>query len=73
MGAAGDHPVYRQRLQEVRLFTGADPVPKMRSFRAIVQRAAPDRRELGLLEATAFEVIHYERRLRERAIKKNFS
>jgi hypothetical protein len=38
----------------------------MRSFRAIVQRAAPDRRELGLLEATAFEIMHYERRLRER-------
>jgi hypothetical protein len=53
-------------METLGLFTDADSVPKMRSFRAIVQRAAPDRRELGLLEATAFEVIHYERRLRER-------
>ncbi len=58
--------LWRQAMETLGLFTDADPVPKMRSFRAIVQRAAPDRRELGLLEATAFEVIHYERRLRER-------
>ncbi len=58
--------LWREAMETLGLFTGVDPVPKMRSFRAIVQRAAPDRRELGLLEATAFEVIHYERRLRER-------
>ena len=58
--------LWREAMETLGLFTDADSAPKMRSFRAIVQRAAPDRRELGLLEATAFEVIHYERRLRER-------
>jgi tRNA/rRNA methyltransferase len=58
--------LWQEAMETLGLFTGVDPVPKMRSFRAIVQRAALDRRELGLLEATAFEVIHYERRLRER-------
>lgn len=57
---------WQQAMETLGLFTGVDPLPKMRSFRAIFQRAAPDRRELGLLEATAFEVIHFERRLRER-------
>ncbi len=58
--------LWQEAMEVIGLFTGLEPVPKMRSFRAIFQRAELDRRELGLLEATAFEIIHYERRLRER-------
>lgn len=57
---------WSEAMQTLGLFAGVDPVPKMRSFRAIFQRAAPDLRELGLLEATAFEIIHFERRQRGR-------
>ena len=57
---------WEQAMVAIGLFTGRDPLPKMRSFRNIFQRAAPDRREIGLLQATAFEILHFERRLRRR-------
>lgn len=55
---------WEKAMVAIGLFTGRDPLPKMRSFRNIFQRAAPDRREIGLLQATAFEILHFERRLR---------
>lgn len=58
---------WQEAMEAIGLFTGRDPQPKMRSFRNIFQRAAPDRREIGLLQATAFEILHFERRLRRRA------
>lgn len=58
--------LWQEAMEVIGLFTGLDPEPKMRSFRAVFQRADLDRREVGLLEAAAFEIIHYERRLRER-------
>lgn len=58
--------VWRQALDTVGFFHGIDPGPKMRSFRSLFRRADPDRRELGLLEAAAYEVIHYARRFRAR-------
>ena len=58
--------LWQEAMETVGLFAGVDSLPKMRSFRAIFQRANLDRREVGLLEATAFEIIHFERRLRER-------
>jgi TrmH family RNA methyltransferase len=58
--------LWQEAMEVIGFFTGLDPAPKMRSFRAVFQRAELDRRELGLLEAAAFEIIHYERRLRER-------
>ncbi len=53
-------------METIGLFADADAIPKMRSFRAIFQRTGLDRREVGLLEAVAFEIIHWERRTRER-------
>lgn len=58
--------VWREALDTVSFFHGIDPQPKMRSFRSVFLRADLDRRELGLLEAAAYEVIHYARRLRAR-------
>ena len=59
--------VWQEAMETVGLFHGIDPLPKMRTFRTIFQRAELDRRELGLLEAAAYEVIHYAERERARA------
>lgn len=57
-------------MEEVGLFTGLDPKPKMRSFRNLFQRADMDRRELGLVLATAYEVINFAEREKARAIER---
>lgn len=57
---------WQEAMETIGLFAGVDPLPKMRSFRSIFQRASIDRREAGLLEATAFEILHYEQRTRRR-------
>lgn len=54
--------VWEDAMSEVGLFHGVDPGSKMRSFRRLFLRADPDRRELGLLQAAAYEVLHYVRR-----------
>jgi len=57
--------LWEQALTEVGLFQGLDPVPKMRSFRSIFQRAEPNRREVGLLQAAAYEILHFVRGTRD--------
>lgn len=59
--------VWERAMHEIGLFHGVDPGPKMRSFRSIFQRADADRRELKLLQAAAYEIIHYAQRERARA------
>ena len=58
---------WREAMDEIGLFHGIDPVPKMRSFRNIFQRADLDRRELGLVMAAAYEAIHFAEREKKRA------
>ncbi len=58
---------WESAMEEVGLFHGIDPAPKMRSFRSIFQRADLNRRELGLLQAAAWEILHFARRERTRA------
>jgi tRNA (cytidine32/uridine32-2'-O)-methyltransferase len=58
---------WQTAMEEIGLFRGIDPIPKMRSFRQVFQRAGLDRRELGLIEATAWEVIHFAEREKKRA------
>ncbi len=58
---------WQRAMEEIGLFHGIDPVPKMRSFRKIFQRAKLDRREIGLLLATAYEVLHFGEREKKRA------
>lgn len=57
---------WEDAMETIGFFRGIDPTPKMRSFRSLFQRAGLDRIELGLVEAVAYEIIHYERRLRAR-------
>lgn len=57
---------WEQAMETIGFFQGIDPTPKMRSFRSLFQRAGLDRIELGLIEAAAYEIIHFERRLRAR-------
>ncbi len=58
--------VWERALDTVGFFHGIEPGPKMRSFRSLFLRAEMDRREVQLMEAAAWEVVHYARRLRAR-------
>ena len=54
-------------MEEIGLFRAVDPVPKMRCFRAMFQRAELDRREVGLIQAAAYEIINFARHEKRRA------
>lgn len=58
--------VWENALDELGMFSGIDPGPKMTSFRSIFQRAELDEREVRLLKASAYEILHYARRERAR-------
>lgn len=58
---------WERAMSEIGLFHGVDPLPKMRSFRNIFQRADMDRREVDLMRAAAYEVIRHAERERARA------
>ena len=58
---------WQRAMEAIGLFRGVDPIPKMRSFRRMFQRADLDRRELGLIEASAWEIIHFAEREKKRA------
>lgn len=66
----GFFDTWEQAMDRIGLFHGIDPLPKMRSFRALFQRADIDRRELGLLLASAYEIIHYADREAKRLEKR---
>lgn len=57
---------WERAMEAIGFFHHIDPLPKMRSFRSIFQRAELSRRELGLLQAAAYEILHYARRERLR-------
>lgn len=59
---------WEEAMERVGFFHHIEPEPKMRSFRSIFQRADLDGRELKLLEAAAYEVIHFTRRVRARVL-----
>ncbi len=58
---------WQRAMEEIGLFHGIDPVPKMRSFRNMFHRAGLDRRELGLILATAYEMLNFAEREKKRA------
>lgn len=62
--------IWQRAMEEIGLFRAVDPIPKMRSFRQMFQRTRLDRRELGLLEASAWEVIHFAEREKRRAMER---
>lgn len=59
--------IWERAMDEVGFFRHIDPVPKMRSFRSLFQRADLDRRELGLMRAAAYEILHHASRATKRA------
>ncbi len=58
--------VWEQAMEALGIFRGVEPTTKMRSYRRILNRAEPDRRELRLLEATAWRIVNFARRTESR-------
>lgn len=58
--------LWEQALDEISMFKGGDAPSKMRSYRRLIRRAEPDGREIRLLEATAWRILHYADRTRAR-------
>jgi len=58
--------LWERALDQISMFKGADEITKMRSYRRLIRRAEPDGREIRLLEATAWRILHYVDRTRAR-------
>jgi TrmH family RNA methyltransferase len=58
--------LWERALDQISMFKGADETSKMRSYRRLIRRAEPDGREIRLLEATAWRILHYADRTRAR-------
>ena len=58
--------LWEQALDQISMFKGADAPSKMRSYRRLIRRAEPDGREIRLLEATAWRILHHADRTRAR-------
>jgi tRNA/rRNA methyltransferase/tRNA (cytidine32/uridine32-2'-O)-methyltransferase len=51
--------LWERALDRISMFKSGDQRSKMRSFRRLIRRAAPDGREIRLLEATAWRILHH--------------
>ncbi len=58
--------IWQQAMAALGMFRGVEPSTKMRSYRRILKRAEPDRRELRLFEATAWRIVHFATRIEAR-------
>jgi TrmH family RNA methyltransferase len=58
--------VWEKAMDALGMFRGVDPITKMRSYRRILKRSEPDRRELRLFEATAWRIVHFATRIEAR-------
>jgi TrmH family RNA methyltransferase len=58
--------VWEQAMSALGMFRGVEPRTKMRSYRRILKRSEPDRRELRLMEATAWRIVHFATRIESR-------
>ena len=58
--------VWEKAMGALGMFRGVEPATKMRSYRRILKRAEPDRRELRLMEATAWRIVNFARRTESR-------
>ena len=58
--------VWEQAMSALGMFRGVQPTTKMRSYRRIFKRSDPDRRELRLMEATAWRIVHFATRIEAR-------
>jgi TrmH family RNA methyltransferase len=58
--------IWERAMAALGMFRGVEPSTKMRSYRRILKRAEPDRRELRLFEATAWRIVHFATRIEAR-------
>jgi TrmH family RNA methyltransferase len=58
--------VWEQAMSTLGMFRGVEPITKMRSYRRILKRSEPDRRELRLFEATAWRIVNFATRIEAR-------
>ncbi len=58
--------VWEQAMSALGMFRGVEPITKMRSYRRILKRSEPDRRELRLFEATAWRIVNFATRIEAR-------
>ena len=58
--------IWEKAMDALGMFRGIEPTTKMRSYRRILKRSEPDRRELRLLEATAWRIVHFATRIEAR-------
>lgn len=58
--------VWEQAMDALGMFRGVEPITKMRSYRRILKRSEMDRRELRLMEATAWRIVHFATRIEAR-------
>ncbi|MDP2482579.1 MAG: TrmJ/YjtD family RNA methyltransferase [Candidatus Palauibacterales bacterium] len=58
--------VWERAMNALGMFRGVQPITKMRSYRRILKRSDMDRRELRLLEATAWRIVHFATRIEAR-------
>ncbi|MCL7972027.1 MAG: TrmJ/YjtD family RNA methyltransferase [marine benthic group bacterium] len=58
--------IWERAMAALGMFRGVEPSIKMRSYRRILKRAEPDRRELRLFEATAWRIVHFATRIEAR-------
>ncbi|MEJ2482381.1 MAG: RNA methyltransferase [Gemmatimonadota bacterium] len=54
--------LWERALDQISMFKGGDQHSKMRSFRRLIRRAEPDGREIRLLEAAAWRILHHAER-----------
>jgi tRNA/rRNA methyltransferase/tRNA (cytidine32/uridine32-2'-O)-methyltransferase len=62
--------VWEEAMTLIGMFRGVDPTSRMRTYRGVFHRADMDLRELRLMEASAYRVLYYARRLKTRLEKR---
>ena len=58
--------VWREAMGVIGMYRGKAPTSKMRSYRRVLKRAEMDEIELRLMEATAYRIVHYAKRMKKR-------
>lgn len=62
--------IWEQAMEITGMFRGVEPRSRMRTYRGVFHRADMDLRELRLMEASAYRVLYYARRLKTRLEKR---
>lgn len=58
--------VWEEAMGVIGMYKGKAPTSKMRSYRRIMKRADMDEIEMRLMEATAYRIVHYAKRMKKR-------